>query len=115
VRVKQLKIGEQYAALDKMQASVANVFTTDGQLEKGRYVLLRDPRALFTFQNVAPVIRASLVKKNPGLASVIDSVSRKLTTKAMREMNASVTQRGEQPAAVAERFLRQVGLMNGPG
>jgi osmoprotectant transport system substrate-binding protein len=115
VRVKQLKIGEQYAALDKKEASVANVFTTDGQLEKGRYVLLRDPRNLFTFQNVAPVIRKSIIRKNPALANVIDSVSRKLTTKAMREMNASVSQRGEKPAAVAERFLRQVGLMNGPG
>jgi osmoprotectant transport system substrate-binding protein len=115
VRVKQLKIGEQYAALDQKQANVANVFTTDGQLEKGRYVLLSDPRNLFTFQNVAPVIRKSILQKNPALANVIDSVSRKLTTRAMREMNASVSQRGEQPAAVAERFLRQVGLMNGSG
>lgn len=115
VRVKQLKIGEQYGALDKGRANVANVFTTDGQLEKAHYVLLRDPRNLFTFQNVAPVIRKDLLAKNPALANVIDSVSRKLTTKAMREMNASVSQRGEKPAAVAERFLRQVGLMNGPG
>jgi osmoprotectant transport system substrate-binding protein len=115
VRVKQLKIGEQYAALDKKQANVANVFTTDGQLEKGRYVLLSDPRNLFTFQNVAPVIRKGILQNNPALANVIDSVSRKLTTKAMREMNASVSQRGEKPAVVAERFLRQVGLVKGPG
>jgi osmoprotectant transport system substrate-binding protein len=94
---------------------VANVFTTDGQLEKGRYVLLRDPRNLFTFQNVAPVIRRSLLRRNPALATAIDSVSRKLTTTAMQAMNAAVVQRGESPAKVAERFLRQVGLMNGPG
>jgi osmoprotectant transport system substrate-binding protein len=110
VKVKQLKIGEQYAALDKRMADVANVFTTDGQLEKGRYVLLRDPRNLFTFQNVAPVIRKDLLRKYPKLASTIDRVSRKITTKAMRAMNAAVVQRGEQPATVAERFLRQAGL-----
>jgi osmoprotectant transport system substrate-binding protein len=110
IKVKQLKIGEQYAALDKRMADVANVFTTDGQLEKGRYVLLRDPRNLFTFQNVAPVIRKGLLRKHPRLASTIDRVSRKITTKAMRAMNAAVVQRGEQPAAVAERFLRQAGL-----
>jgi osmoprotectant transport system substrate-binding protein len=115
VRLKQLKIGDQYGALDKKMADVANVFTTDGQLEKGRYVLLRDPRNLFTFQNVAPVIRRSLLRKNPALATAIDSVSRKLTTTAMQAMNAAVVQRGESPAKVAERFLRQVGLMNGPG
>jgi osmoprotectant transport system substrate-binding protein len=115
VRVKQLKIGEQYAALDKRQAIVANVFTTDGQLEKGRYVLLKDPGNLFTFQNVAPVIKRALVEKNPSLAAAIDAVSAKLTTPAMRQMNAAVTQRGEQPAVVAERFLRQAGLLKTSG
>jgi osmoprotectant transport system substrate-binding protein len=115
LELKQLKIGEQYGALDKKMASVANVFTTDGQLEKGRYVLLRDPRSLFTFQNVAPVIRRDLLRKYPALRTAIDAVSAKLTTKAMREMNADVVQRGQQPAAVAERFLRRVGLMSGRG
>jgi osmoprotectant transport system substrate-binding protein len=115
VQVKQLKIGDQYAALDKRMADAANVFTTDGQLEKGRYVLLRDPRNLFTFQNVAPVIRKDLLRKNPALATTIDLVSQKLTTKAMRAMNAAVVQRGEAPAAVAQRFLRQVGVMAGRG
>jgi glycine betaine/choline ABC-type transport system substrate-binding protein len=96
-------------------ADAANVFTTDGQLEKGRYVLLRDPRSLFTFQNVAPVIRRDLLRKYPALATTIDLVSKKITTKAMRAMNAAVVQRGEAPAAVAERFLRQVGVMAGKG
>ena len=112
---KQLKIGEQYAALDKHMVDVANVFTTDGQLEKGRYVLLRDPRNLFTFQNVAPVIRKDLLRKYPALESTIDLVSKKITTKAMRAMNAAVVQRGEKPAAVAKAFLQQAGLMSGPG
>jgi osmoprotectant transport system substrate-binding protein len=115
LELKQMKIGNQYAALDRRMADVANVFTTDGQLEKARYVLLRDPRNLFTFQNVAPVIRRDLLRKYPALRASIDAVSSKLTTKAMRGMNAAVVQRGEAPAAVAERFLRQVGLMNGRG
>jgi osmoprotectant transport system substrate-binding protein len=115
LKLKQMKIGEQYGALDKHMADVANVFSTDGQLEKGRYVLLRDPRNLFTFQNVAPVIRKDLLRKNPALRGAIDAVSRKLTTKAMRGMNADVVQRGEKPAAVAQKFLRQAGLMSGPG
>src|SRR4051812_43348577 len=115
VQVKQLKIGAQYAALDKHMVDAANVFTTDGQLEKGRYVLLRDPRNLLTYQNVAPVIRKDLLRKYPALESTIDLVSKKITTKAMRAMNAAVVQRGQSPAAVAERFLRRVGVMNGQG
>jgi osmoprotectant transport system substrate-binding protein len=115
LKLKQMKIGEQYGALDKHMADVANVFSTDGQLEKGRYVLLRDTRNLFTFQNVAPVIRKDLLRKNPALRGAIDAVSRKLTTKAMRSMNAAVVQRGEKPAAVAQKFLRQAGLMGRSG
>ena len=113
VRVKQLKIGEQYAALDHGDAKAANVFTTDGQLEKGRYVLLRDPKNLFTFQNVAPVIKGDLLRKNPSLASAVNAVSAKLTTASMRRMNADVTQRGQQPADVARDFLRRSGLASG--
>src|SRR4051812_4058557 len=115
LNLKQMKIGDQYGALDKHMADVANVFTTDGQLEKGRYVLLRDPRNLFTFQNVAPVIRRDLLRKNPALRGAIDAVSRKLTTRAMRAMNAAVVQRGQKPADVARKFLRSAGLMSGPG
>jgi osmoprotectant transport system substrate-binding protein len=115
LKLKPMKIGDQYGALDKHMADVANVFTTDGQLERGRYVLLRDPGNLFTFQNVAPVIRRDLVQKNPALRAAIDAVSVKLTTKAMRAMNAAVVQRGEKPAAVAKAFLQQAGLMTGPG
>jgi osmoprotectant transport system substrate-binding protein len=111
IRVKALKIGEQYGALDSGRVDVANVFTTDGQLEKGRYVLLGDPRNLFAFQNVAPVIRRVLVTGNPKLTRAIDAVSRKLTTKAMRSMNAAVVQHHEEPAAVAARFLRRAGLI----
>jgi osmoprotectant transport system substrate-binding protein len=110
VQVKPFKIGEQYAALDKGDVDAAAVFTTDGQLEKDRYVVLSDPRRLFAFQNVAPVIKADLARRYPKLVEVIDSVSRELTTEAMREMNADAVQRGEEPAAVAARFLRQAGL-----
>jgi glycine betaine/choline ABC-type transport system substrate-binding protein len=46
---------------------------------------------------------------------VIDAVSRKLTTAAMRTMNAAVVLRHENPAAVAARFLRQAGLMGPAG
>jgi osmoprotectant transport system substrate-binding protein len=115
VRVKPFRIGDQYAALDKGRVGVAAVFTTDGQLVSRRYTILRDPRRLFAFQNVAPVVRLSLLNRFPEIGRVLDSVSRKLTTGAMREMNAAAVQRGEKPAAVAARFLRQNGLVEPAG
>jgi glycine betaine/choline ABC-type transport system substrate-binding protein len=89
----------------------AAVFATDGMLDEGEYVILRDPRNLFSFQNVSPVVRASVLQRTPGLARAIDPVSAKLTTAAMRKMNAEVDIKGRGPAEVAKEFLEQEGLL----
>jgi osmoprotectant transport system substrate-binding protein len=115
IRVMPFKIGEQYPALDDGKVDAAAVFTTDGQLMRGRYKILADPRNLFAFQNVAPVIRADLVRRYPKIAEVINSVSARLTTEAMRGMNAAAVQRKQPPAEVAGQFLRRAGLLEKQG
>ena len=112
VVVRALMIGKQYDALDAGKVDAAAVFTTDGRLARGRYVVLEDPRGLFAAQHVAPVIdRDMLSRHGPRLAEVIDSVSRRLTTRAMREMNAEVDLHGQAPESVARRFLAEQGLI----
>jgi osmoprotectant transport system substrate-binding protein len=102
-----LAIGRQYAALDDDEVDVAAVFTTDGQLADRRFVLLEDPRRVFSTQHVAPVIsRRALREHGARLAPVIDAVSRRLTATAMREMNAAVDLEGRRPGDVADEFLR---------
>ncbi len=110
-RVRPFKIGDQYQALDRGRVGLAAVFTTDGQLVRGRYTLLRDPRRLFAFQNVAPVIKRSIVAEYPEIAEVVNSVSARLTTDAMRQMNAAAVDQGREPADVAAEFLREEGLV----
>jgi osmoprotectant transport system substrate-binding protein len=111
-RVRPFKIGEQYQALDRGRVGLAAVFTTDGQLVRGRYTLLSDPRRLFAFQNVAPVIKRSIVAKYPEIAEVVNSVSARLTTDAMRQMNAAAVDQGREPADVAAEFLEEEGLVD---
>ena len=112
VTVTALPIGEQYEALDSGQVDAAAVFTTDGRLVARRYVVLDDPRRLFAAQHVAPVIdRDTLSAHGPALAAAVDAVSRRLTTRAMRRMNAEVDLRGRDPAAVARRFLSAEDLV----
>ena len=111
VKVRPLPIGDQYAALDNGNVNAAAVFTTDGQLAGERYVILRDPRGIFAAQHVSPVIDQRVLKAaGPALATALNAVSRRLTTKAMREMNAAVQLRKQTPTAVADRFLRAQGL-----
>ena len=106
VVVSAMRIGEQYAALDAGTVDAAAVFTTDGRLARGRYVVLEDPRGLFAAQHVAPVIdRDALRIHGPELAEVVDRVSARLTTSAMRRMNAAVDLRGRDATSVAREFL----------
>ena len=111
VKARAIAIGRQYAALDSGSVDVAAVFTTDGQLAGGRYVILRDPRGVFGTQHLAPIIsRAALRRYGPKLQTVIDAVSRRLTAAAMRKMNAQVQLDRRATADVADAFLRGQGL-----
>jgi osmoprotectant transport system substrate-binding protein len=107
-KASALAIGRQYGALDSGAVDVAAVFTTDGQLAGGRYVLLDDPRGVFGTQHLAPIIsEAALRARGPRVRAVIDAVSRLLTAPAMRQMNAAVQLQGRASADVADEFLRR--------
>jgi osmoprotectant transport system substrate-binding protein len=91
---------------------VAAVFTTDGQLAGGDYVILDDPRDVFGTQHVAPIIsEAALRKHGPRVRAVLDAVSRRLTAAVMQRMNAAVQLEGRSSADVAAEFLRDAGLV----
>lgn len=106
------RIGTQYAALDDGSVDAADVFTTDGQLQStSKYVVLKDPENLFGFQNEAPLVRQKVLDvEGPEFAATLNAVSRKLTTRVMRAMNASVVLQGQSPTVVAQQFLRANNL-----
>ena len=108
-----VQIAARYAALDSGRIDVAAAFTTDPELTmKRRYVVLSDPKGIFGFQNIAPVVSAKLLRaEGPAFARTIDAVSAKLTNDALRRMNAAVVLSGERPADVARRFLSAHGLV----
>jgi osmoprotectant transport system substrate-binding protein len=112
MRFSPLEIGTQYKSLDRRRVQVAAVFTTDGQLSEGGYTLLEDPKDLFGFQNVTFVLRRSVLdRQGPAFARTLNAVSAKLSTQALRVLNASVVLDQQSPAAVARQFLRANGLV----
>ena len=109
---KPLAIGLQYKALDTGKIDVADVFTTDGQLQNGKYTVLKDPKFIFGFQNVAPIVsKKVLTQQGPEFGATLNAVSAKLTTEAMQKMNAAVDLDKQKPAAVAKQFLQANGLV----
>lgn len=111
LRFIPVKIGTQYQALEDGRAQLAAVFTTDGQLTQGGYTLLQDPQNIFGFQNVTFVVRRDVLsREGPAFAQTINLVSSKLSTQALRVMNAAVVLDQQDPATVARQFLAADGL-----
>jgi osmoprotectant transport system substrate-binding protein len=107
-----IAIGLSYKALDSGQVDVQDVFTTDGQLLGGKYKVLADPKHVFGFQNVAPVVKQSvLTAEGPAFAQTLNKVSSLLTFNAIQQMNAAVSLDKQQPAAVAKQFLQANGVL----
>jgi osmoprotectant transport system substrate-binding protein len=102
-----------YAALDSGKALAAAVFSTDPPLGAGsKYVVLKDPKHLFGFQNVAPVVSKKLAAElGPKFRQTIDRVSAKLTTNAIIALNKAVIVGKRSPASVAKAFLQANKLL----
>jgi osmoprotectant transport system substrate-binding protein len=100
-----------YTLLDKGTVSAGDVFSTDPQLSGTKYTVLKDTKHVFGFQNVAPVVSNKVIATaGPGFKNVVNAVSAKLTTAAMRAMNKAVAIDKQSPAAVAKAFLKANGL-----
>jgi osmoprotectant transport system substrate-binding protein len=96
-----------YAALDSGKVVAADVFSTDPPLGKGsKYTVLADPKHVTGFQNVAPIVKASLVQaEGADFAKTVNDVSAKLTLPAILAMNKAVIVDKQDPATVAKSFL----------
>ena len=104
---KALDVGGQYQALDQGLVQAADVNTTDAQLARGSYDVLGDPRHVFGWGNVVPVVSAQVLEaEGPAFATTINRVSALLGTGTMRRLNAAVDLRHQDPVLVAKRFLR---------
>ena len=61
-------------------------------------MVLKDPKNVFGFQNVAPVVSQKvLTAEGPAFGETLNAVSSKLTDEAMRKMNAAVRSRQAEP------------------
>jgi len=101
-----LASGLFYNALDSGKVDTSDVFTTDPPLRTGKYVVLTDPKHVFGFQNVAPIIKQSVLSaEGPAFAQTLNAVDALLTQKAIIALNAAVVLDKQSPSAVAHQFL----------
>jgi osmoprotectant transport system substrate-binding protein len=100
-----------YKAIEGGQVNVQSVFSTDGQLLGGKFKVLTDPKHVFGFQNVAPIVKQSVLDaEGPEFAETINKVSALLTIPAIQQMNKAVSIDKQSAATVAAQFLKANGL-----
>jgi osmoprotectant transport system substrate-binding protein len=106
-------IGLRYEVLDKGQADLSIIFTTDAQLSTRKDVVtLEDDKHAFPPGNVTFVARKATVDKaGPDMQKTIELVQQGLTEKVMRELNARVDVDRETPRQAAREYLRESGYI----
>jgi glycine betaine/choline ABC-type transport system substrate-binding protein len=107
-------IGLRYTVLDKGQADLSILFTSDAQLSvnKDKYVLLTDDKKIFPAGNLIFITSQDVAKKaGPDYEKTIEQVQAGLTLPVMQELNARVDIDKQTPAAVAKQYLQEAGYI----
>ena len=106
-------IGLRYDVLDKGQADLSIIFTTDAQLStRDDVVTLEDDKKVFPPGNVTFVAsKKAADAAGPDLKTTVEIVQQGLTERVMQELNARVDVDREEPRAVARAYLRESGYI----
>jgi osmoprotectant transport system substrate-binding protein len=107
-------IGLRYTVLDKGQADLSILFTTDPQLsaEADKYVILEDDKHVFPAGNVIFVTKKSTAEKaGPDYEKTILEVQKGLTLPVMQELDARVELEKQTPKEAAASYLESAGYV----
>jgi osmoprotectant transport system substrate-binding protein len=107
-------IGLRYTVLEKGQADLSILFTTDPQLaaEKDKFVILEDDKHVFPPGNVIFVTKLSTFKKaGNDYENTILQVQTGLTLEVMQELDARVELEKQTPKEAAAAYLKSAGYV----
>jgi osmoprotectant transport system substrate-binding protein len=105
-------IGLRYTVLEKGQANLSILFTSDPQLsaEKDKFVVLEDDKHVFPPGNPIFITDQSVAKKaGPDFEKTIVEVQKGLTLPVIQELNARVELEKESAKQVAGEYLKEAG------
>lgn len=105
-------IGLRYTVLEKGQADLSILFTTDPQLsaESDKFVILEDDKEVFPAGNVIFVTEKSTAEEaGPDYEKTILQVQEGLTLEVMQELDARVELEKQTPKEAAAAYLESAG------
>lgn len=99
------------AALDSGDIDVGLLFSTDPNITLKNYTLLDDDKHLQLADNIAPVVRNQILQQAPDARTLLNSVTSKLTTADLTDMNKQVGIDHKDASAVAKAYLQSKQLL----
>ena len=97
------------SALLNNTVQVADIYSTTPSIIENKLVTLKDPKNLFASQQVVPIVGKA--KASDDVATVLNSVSSKLTTDDLLKLNQQVSGSSKtDPQAAAKAWLKEKGL-----
>ncbi len=111
---KPVDIGLRYTVLEKGQADLSILFTTDPQLaaESDKFVILEDDKEVFPAGNVLFVTTDKVAEEaGPDYEKTIVEVQKGLTLPVMQELDARVELEKKSAQDVAAEYLAEAGYI----
>ncbi len=107
-------IGLRYTVLDKGDADLSILFTSDAQLANSdKYTILEDDKGLIPAGNVIFIASKKVADEaGPDFGATIEKVQGNLTLPVIQELNSRVDIDKEEPAAVAHDYLKSSGYVD---
>jgi osmoprotectant transport system substrate-binding protein len=103
-------------AVEGRNVDVALMFSTDPRIVARHLMVLADVLGLQPAENVTPLLRGDVAARfGARLVDVLNAVSARLGTGALRALDAQVELARQDPRRVAESWLRGEGLASGRG
>ena len=108
-----IDIGLRYEVLDKGDADLSILFTTDAQLfTSSDYTLLEDDKGVLPAGNVTFVASQDAADEaGPDFGETIEKVQENLSLEVMQELNARVDIDKEKPEEAAQQYLEEFGYI----
>lgn len=97
-----------YEAAANGSVDVIGAFSTDGRIEAYDLVVLEDDRSVIPPYDAIILAGPALARDHPEAIDALRRLEGSITAAEMRRMNRAVDEDQDQPAAVAERFLRRL-------
>lgn len=111
---KPVDISLRYTVLEKGQADLSILFTTDPQLaaEKEKFVILEDDKHVFPAGNIIFVTQKKVAEEaGPDYEKTILNVQGGLTLPVMQELDARVELEKQTPKEAAASYLKEAGYV----